>query len=331
MTQVETLSPEKGGCPLHASSAVVVSDRTHRHRKPSSIDQEAILRIKYWDAFLGLDSLQAGHTEWLNGSALDVPTEFRYLQQPPEVRQLINLLDTSADAGLFRHSGGTSLEHNADKVRQSLEGTNHGGDSKLLKSIRAHEFTMWPVDVGMHWVVLILQMQQTGGSKEFDHVAQAVIIDTDHDPLTVGFVLDRLKTVLAAGGISFARTPELLLNMWVPPQDDGWSCGLRCYAAMSEFMQRVTRLYLAGKTYEDSLWEPMPSWFLAQSVREEMAGLCAAMCVRELKYKARIAIELVDSEHTSRKGYKKKSARARQENRGADYVSSQVITYPSPS
>ncbi|KAF3020509.1 hypothetical protein E8E14_001865 [Neopestalotiopsis sp. 37M] len=85
---------------------------------------------------------------------------------------------------------------------------------------------------------------------------------------------------------------QLYKNVEVVKQDDDWSGGLRCYAICHELMQMITRAHTAG---QDAILfdEPVCQWFHAESVREEMTGLCAAMCVRELGKGARMAIELV--------------------------------------
>ncbi|KAK6085515.1 hypothetical protein SCUP515_00622 [Seiridium cupressi] len=277
--------------PMIPTTTLVVGNGTHTHHGLARVEG-VVANIQSLDAFLGLNTLQISSDEWLDGSALDVPTEFRLLQQPPEVQGLINLLNTSAGEGLF--TADLQQESRLDRHEKSVLGPVPRLDITTIARIRSHMYTFWPVDVGMHWVVIIMYLTKAGRSKDFSQVAKVVIFDSEQSQTTIYMVLHRLRTILAASSITLAPEADLLPTIWTAKQDDNFSCGLRCYTVMHEFMQRITRLYMNGETYDASLWEPMKAWFHAQSVREEMAGLCAAMCVRDLGYEARIAVELAE-------------------------------------
>ncbi|KAK9774732.1 hypothetical protein SCAR479_08552 [Seiridium cardinale] len=289
--QADKKPPKMQTPPILPTTTLVIGNGTNTHHELARAEG-VVASIESLDAFLGLNTLQISSDEWLDGSALDVPTEFRLLQQPPDVQGLINLLNTSAGEGLF--TAKPQQKSWLDRHEKSVLGPVPRLDFTTIARIRSHMYTFWPVDVGMHWVVATLYMTKAGRSKDFNQVGKVVIFDSEQNEATIDMVLDRLKTILAASDITLAPEADLLPTIWTAKQDDNFSCGLRCYTVMHELMQRITRLYMNGETYDASLWEPMRAWFHAQSVREEMAGLCAAMCVRDLGYEARIAVELAE-------------------------------------
>jgi hypothetical protein len=126
---------------------------------------------------------------------------------------------------------------------------------------------------------------------QFDRVMRIAVADPHGALYRFSRVHDRMNRLFRS--CDFVTSDrQLYKNVEVVKQEDDWSGGLRCYAICHELMQRITRAYTAG---EDAILfdEPVCQWFHAESVREEMTGLCAAMCVRELGKGARMAIELV--------------------------------------
>ncbi|ETS82800.1 hypothetical protein PFICI_04676 [Pestalotiopsis fici W106-1] len=258
--------------------------KRRRHRDINGA-QITISNMTTHDAFLGLENLQNGDQEWLCGSAVDVPIEFRYRQQPLEVQGMINLFTTSAGEGLFHR-----LQDKAGEV-SPLDSTRF---FILLDGFKSREFTFWPINTGTHWVAVVLQMGKTDArSLHFDRVDCITVADPERDMYRNYGVHNRIWRLLQSCDFATSDS-QLFRNFWITKQQDDWSCGLRCYAIFYELMQKMTKLRLQGQGFESSLKEPVCEWFHAQSVREEMAGLCAAMLARELGNGARIAVELLE-------------------------------------
>ncbi|KAK6189646.1 hypothetical protein LQW54_013050 [Pestalotiopsis sp. IQ-011] len=249
--------------------------------------QDAVYSQKAHSAFLALDNLQRGTRnggqDWLSAHAVDVPIRFRILQQPSRVRDSINMLKTSDSENLFddRIDGGEPIL-DSEKVRFRMI---------MLKSIQHCEYTFWPIKSDGHWVPVVLQMKETvQGSQYFDRVACIFVADPDGDSSRQLAVMRRMMSLLGAYGFPAERF-SLPVYVWTPQQLGDCNCGLQCYIIFDEFMRRMTRQFLSNQEMDPC--EPIRRHFDAQSVREEMAGLCAAMCVRELGNEARIAVEVV--------------------------------------
>ncbi|KAI4603266.1 hypothetical protein KJ359_006059 [Pestalotiopsis sp. 9143b] len=249
--------------------------------------QDAVYSQKAHNAFLALDNLQRGTRnggqDWLSAHAVDVPIRFRILQQPSRIRDSINMLKTSASENLFddRIDGGEPIL-DSEKVRFRMI---------MLKSIQHCEYTFWPIRSDGHWVPVVLQMKETvQGSQYFDRVACIFVADPDGDSSRQLAVMRRMMSLLGAYGFP-AKRFSLPVYVWTPQQLGDCNCGLQCYVIFDDFMRRMTRQLLSNQEMDP--YEPIRRHFDAQSVREEMAGLCAAMCVRELGNEARIAVEVV--------------------------------------
>lgn len=249
--------------------------------------QDAVYSQKAHDAFLALDNLQRGARNggqnWLSAHAVDVPIRFRILQQPSRVRDSINMLKTRDSDNFFhdRVDGGEPVL-DSERVRFRMI---------MLESIQRCEYTFWPIESDGHWIPVVLHMKETvQGSQYFDRVACIFVADPDGDSSRQLAVTRRIMSLLGAYGFPAERF-SLPVYVWTPQQVGDCNCGLQCYVIFDEFMRRMTRQFLSNQ--ETDPYEPIRRHFDAQSVREEMAGLCAAMCVRELGSEARIAVEVV--------------------------------------
>ncbi|XDG08152.1 hypothetical protein ABKA04_007767 [Annulohypoxylon sp. FPYF3050] len=102
--------------------------------------------------------------------------------------------------------------------------------------------------------------------------------------------------------------------MWVPWQQDGWSCGLRMFWTARNMMDRIQET-MDRNGYNEQIWGSLPGWFNPDQVRWEMIGLNAYEAVKEMNFRARFAVEVV-------------SKVAQQDRNGIEQVDAQRVMQP---
>lgn len=80
--------------------------------------------------------------------------------------------------------------------------------------------------------------------------------------------------------------PDAERIMWVPWQQDGWSCGLRMFWTARNMMDRIQET-MDRNGYDEQIWGSLPGWFNPDQVRWEMIGLNAHEAVKEMNYRGR--------------------------------------------
>ncbi|KAI1091423.1 hypothetical protein F5B19DRAFT_277847 [Rostrohypoxylon terebratum] len=238
-----------------------------------------------WPSVRGLNTLQASREEWLNGDAIENALTQHWESLPLQTQALIHLQDTSIE-GLFLHSSA--------RYDHFMTGTNR----RFYARLREKEYTLWPCNYdGNHWVLTVIHKGRSradvGG---FDQVLQVAILDSWRE---VGSrsrkqrISTRLHGIFKKAGLQVGNESERIV--WVPWQQDQWSCGLRTFWAGKQMMDRIQETVERSSGYDEQIWAPLPGWFNTDKVRWDMIGLNAYHAVKEMGYRARISVELVNS------------------------------------
>ncbi|KAI0476581.1 hypothetical protein GGR56DRAFT_694161 [Xylariaceae sp. FL0804] len=169
-----------------------------------------------------------------------------------------------------------------------------------------------------------------GGGGGYNVVAHWAVIDPDRragHERRVRMVENRIIALLERGGFRFSwgydgdgpdgdenrhdgdRPDDGPRDVWTPPQDDAHSDGLRCYQACKTTMDRLLQIWEANggsgggegnggddveqRGYHESLWNDHSGWLDEDAVRWDMIGQCARGLVRELRYSAKVSVEVV--------------------------------------
>lgn len=153
--------------------------------------------------------------------------------------------------------------------------------------ILRHEFTLWVINPGTHWMSIILHVDQ-------GHVAHYSINEPNHNAPLTQLIDDRLRRLLATQRIAVA--PNARQNLWFPRQNDTYTCGLRTYEILRVFLERLNERShqpasaAAGRLYDAGLWGPLSGDFQPHKVRALMLGICAGRALKHQAYRARVAI-----------------------------------------
>lgn len=159
---------------------------------------------------------------------------------------------------------------------------------QFISNIKHHFYTMWPINVELHWVAVILHVVPAADGKSFE--VNAVIADPERNPNTMSFVWKRLQRILSpARGFTLQPAPQAL---WYPKQVDGYSCGLRVYEIMKTILARINEveLRMLPNGFWDRMWDDLSCDFQPDKVRAEMIGIVATEALRELRWEGRLAI-----------------------------------------
>ncbi|KAI1642573.1 uncharacterized protein F4817DRAFT_369209 [Daldinia loculata] len=237
-----------------------------------------------WPDIRGLNQLQASREEWLNGDALDKALKVYQNSLPKLARDMIHIADTSIE-GIF----GTS-----QKTFEDILTRNYG---RFCRSLKRTEYTLWPLNIyGNHWELgVIRKANPTKKDEGWTRIVQLGIVDSWEDKQRGPrrqFAESRLQRFLRKNQFTFARDHQRYIS--TARQLDAWSCGLRTFWAARHVMNRIVDM-VQGDVYHynENLWEGMTGWFNPDLVRWEMIGLTAYEAVREMGYRARIAVEVV--------------------------------------
>lgn len=127
--------------------------------------------------------------------------------------------------------------------------------------------------------------------------------ERDRHDQRVHRVRRRVRRILTQGGFNMSAavysqstgSPAHTLP-WVPPQlaGDDWSSGMRAFALIRKQCDMIVDFHCAEVPFDEAyFWERSPGWLNPHQVRHEMMGLLAVNCVRDMRWKARLAIEPV--------------------------------------
>ncbi|KAH9897180.1 hypothetical protein F4778DRAFT_783287 [Xylariomycetidae sp. FL2044] len=236
----------------------------------------------------GLEMLQKSSTTFVESSSIDSAVQFQHSFLPEHVRSQINVVTGNYGALFDAFNQGKEGDRNFQENLETMH--DEYGFFAALKSAR---WTLWPINTnGNHWMCVVLELAQTVATGLYDRVVAYAIVDGFRNTKNRDFFLQRVVRVLERDGITVPRNAQR--QIWSPRQPDGYTCGLRTTHFMWEMMNRMSGVVL-GEKADQELWMPMSGYFDPDHVRLQMAGYIAAWGLRDLKYKARVSIQLVRS------------------------------------
>lgn len=244
---------------------------------------------KSWPDIRGLHSLNYSRDAWLTGDAIEVSIATYCGGLPQALQDKVGLGTPGVHPNFWRRA--TSRDEMKRLIKSRAK--------RALDMIRATEYSIFPVCTDdSHWVLVVIHKDQRPSSAdrtkmEWSHVAQIAVLDPFRESALMKMVCTRLGMWLRGAG-GFTVAPDCEKTVWVPLQKDGTSCGPRAYWNAKQILDRLLDLHESDMSYHPSLWDDLSGWFNTDFVRLEMAGRCASAAVREMDYKARVAVECVD-------------------------------------
>ncbi|KAI0394548.1 hypothetical protein F5Y17DRAFT_251142 [Xylariaceae sp. FL0594] len=252
-----------------------------------------------------LNNLQADKSEWLSDTAIEVAVREYHAGLAPAVQRRVDVQHKLIDAEVFvpGRRGEDALSKLVARKRD-----------RLWRAMREAEYSIFPVNTrGNHWVTVVLHKElcqdntsagagagagseDTGAGKKqqhYGHVTGMAVVDPFRDSQRVALVTSRMESLLKrAAGFTFAE--DYQRSIWSPHQPDISSCGPRSYWCAKQLLDRVQALYEAGRFYDETFWDHLSGWFDEAFVRGEMIGRAAWAGVKDMDYRARVAVECVN-------------------------------------
>ncbi|KAI1876932.1 uncharacterized protein JN550_001004 [Neoarthrinium moseri] len=147
----------------------------------------------------------------------------------------------------------------------------------LFYRIKSNAWTIWPINTGNHWMVIILRMASNFRKKGSQTVAAAAILEPGHGLNWIKDVWRRVRRLLSCAG--FTVRIQARRDVWFPAQRDHFSCGLRAVDLMRVFLQRIESALLLGNG-DEHVWENFSGNLQPDKVRALMIGICAVEAMR---------------------------------------------------
>lgn len=276
---------------------------------PENLDTPT-LNKETQDIIRSLDRLQRSETEWLDGTSIDLGAHCHLARLPGLVYDEIYYTNTWP-AGLWNdeHKGAAGL---ADFQRMKKEITNPvSGVSNFITHMRERQYTIWPTNVGKHWVVIIVRTEPLTAKPDRSLVTHIAVVDPAKHQKTVELVHRRLREFLEYH--DFVIADDSRTEIWIPRQRDSWSCGIHVYNVIKVMIQRIKHEVLSeySSEYSSGIWAPLKRDFQPPKVRLELLGLLAVTAAQALtksEYNVELSLVLSDG-HETDKGRVRKSVR----------------------
>ncbi|KAK8023947.1 hypothetical protein PG993_012013 [Apiospora rasikravindrae] len=271
-----------------------------------------------------LHALQDNMQEWLPSVALITAMETLKEQiLPPSMRGQVYVSNWEGAHFMLEDPTPDEAERNFQKLLQQVRIdplTGAVGGNRQLRQVRERPWSILTVNVNdNHWATVVIALvdkrdDMTSNKDYYNRVERISVLEG----LEAGFkgpqktaIYARVEALLRTAGLQF---PTATLEnswrqpIWVPEQEDAFSCGVRAYANIKTMLRRLAKAWEAMETDEESLavrppsattaenrflWDPMPGWFHYELERWEMIGSNAAAVVRGCDYQARVAVEVV--------------------------------------
>lgn len=173
-----------------------------------------------------------------------------------------------------------------------------GGIPNFITHIRERQYTIWPTNVGNHWVVIIIRTapltaeHRDAGEPDKTLVTHIAVVDPAKHRKTIDLVHQRMQLFLEYH--DFVIADDSRTEIWIPKQRDGWSCGIRVYHVITVMLERIKHEVLAKSSKRpSSIWAPLSKYFQPAKVRLELIGLLAdtaAQAVGKGKYAAKVSL-----------------------------------------
>ncbi|KAH9905472.1 hypothetical protein F4778DRAFT_779808 [Xylariomycetidae sp. FL2044] len=245
-----------------------------------------------WPDIQGLNRLQISADTWVSSTALERALDEYRLTLPDALAEKIMIVPNN-------FSG--SFDDDYEPFKKLSYGLQKGDYGRFRGDILSREYTFWPIIINAsQWLLAVVHREskpKAGGGVTLGNVLQIGVMDSHTAPADRTLrnrVVDRLGLLYRGLGVNLGAPPRGRFP-WIPVQNDVYSCGCRAYSAGKETMDRLLKLHEAQTSYDESLWDDHSAWFNYEAVRAEMILRNAWKAVREMEYRARIAVELVNS------------------------------------
>lgn len=239
----------------------------------------------------GFNNLQHSSRGQLLAASIATPTKHWLDFIPPVAEDKIDYLTPHETEfhQLFNRDGGAAWRNTMDNIL-----ADNNVATRLFGNFFNREYSIFNWNTGGHWGSCLIHKQR-GKDGRWSRVAQIAVLDPLHDDGIIQFVHTRLRCVLQLLGCTFARG-NVERTFWFPRQRDSYSCGVYAANLNRILIERIADLYLPSgpQSYNDAaLWRPAREYFDPRAFQGEMQGLVGLTLVRELEYKARLAIAMV--------------------------------------
>ncbi|KAI1398368.1 hypothetical protein F4819DRAFT_468730 [Hypoxylon fuscum] len=236
-----------------------------------------------WPSIDGLNKLQSARDAQAHDVSIDKALEAYHFSLPPQVRDMIHL--GAADDRIFRKN---------DVEYKRLMASSTSADQAVFDNFKSTEYTVWPVFYILRGVLVVIRKENPGkAANGYTRIVQFAILDSHGTrDKRIETLEQKLRPLLTHFGFTFAD--EARRTAWVPIQETGGSNASRVFWAARQMIDRILNMVVNGWDYYEGIWEDLSGWYNDDFVRWEMIGLNAYQCVREMDYRARIAVELVN-------------------------------------
>ncbi|KAK7917311.1 hypothetical protein PG985_010919 [Apiospora marii] len=240
----------------------------------------------------GLNNLQHSSRGQLLAASIAIPTKHWLDFIPPSAEDKIDYLTPHELEfhQLFNRGSGAWWRNTMNNITADLSTM-----TRLFGSFFEREYSIFNWNTGGHWGSSLIHKQR-GKDGRWNRIAHIAVLDPLQSNDTIQFVHARLRAVLRSIGCTIARG-EIERTFWFPRQRDGYSCGVYAANLNRILIDRIADLYLPSgpNAYNDAaLWQPAREYFDPRQFQGEMQGLVGLTLVRELEYKARLAVAIVD-------------------------------------
>lgn len=234
-------------------------------------------------ALAAMNHLQLSRETPLCGNDITWPVEYLYDYLPIEAKDLVEWL-MPLGPQVFSVADEDAVKFFKEKLSRKED------MDVFFGGIRSHEYLFLPSEFeGGHFVTFVAHLTRSCQNDEgpYDTVDECAIInpmpkDRQNENLSDEFqgqlddhVYARLAILLGLGNIQFTAETRRR-EVWVAPQVEEWCSGLRCFAAVRQFFERIVSSACAGRRYDpDAFWAPMSGWVCPDQVRDDMTAAAA--------------------------------------------------------
>lgn len=232
------------------------------------------------DHLYALNDLQQKRDQPVDPSSLRFALRSLFLSLPKQVQSQISIPSATQSDALFGDNDLTLFRSLLSRHYAGEPGQQAGHEEQhsYWRKIRQREYFFWPVLADQRgWLTIIMRLESSCRSKEFDTVAAFAIVDSCSDPAAqrrITRVEQRIRELFACGNITFKS--DAARKIWVPPQpeDSAWESGIRSFQLIRQLFQRITDNFCTHTPpSDDHLFNvPTSGWLNVDFIRHEMIG-----------------------------------------------------------
>lgn len=274
---------EEGSEGVQLARGTILDDQTFTFptNKPKKADVASIGEAA--KPLAAMNHLQMSSDTPLCGNDITWPVEYLYDHLPIEAQDLVEwLMPLSPEVFSVADEDAMGFFKKKLSRKEDMD--------VFFAGIRSHEYLFLPSELeGGHFVTFVAHLTRSSPDDEgyYDTIDECAIInpkpkDRQNENLSEKFqgqlvdhIYARMEMLLGLGNIQFTAETRRR-DVWVAPQADGWCSGLRCFAAIRQFFERIVSSTCAGRRFDpNTFWAPMSGWVFPDQVRDEMTAAAA--------------------------------------------------------